>query len=94
MRLLEGGDTVSDQARILLSIPVGALVGGMAAYLICTTHGRNTFAQVNPILDDVSHQLQEFRRALQRAKGIAHEAQRAAADVQAVLAGADLPADA
>ena len=84
---------MNDQARILGSAVVGALVGGLAAYLVFTTRGRNAFAQVNPTLEDLSHQLQEFRLALRRAKGVAHEVRRAAEDVQIVLAGEDLPAD-
>jgi hypothetical protein len=88
-----GGKTMNVQARILGSAVVGALVGGVAAYLVFTTRGRDAFAQVNPTLDDLSHQLREFRLALRRARGVAHEVRRAAVDVQTVLAGGDLEPD-
>lgn len=84
---------MSDRTRLLAGAAVGALIGGVGAYLVFTQAGRQAATQINPALDDLSSLLLELRRVIRKTAVVAQEAGRAVDDVGAVLSGADLPAD-
>lgn len=75
---------------MMAGMAAGALVGGLAAYLVFTADGRRALARVNPTLDDLALLLQELRRALRKANSVAHEARSAMGDVEAMMAGAEV----
>jgi len=84
---------MSDQTRVVTAAAVGALIGGLAAYLVFTSHGRGLRTQVSPALDDLAELLRECRRAIRKAQQVGREASGMAEDIRTVMAGADLPAD-
>ena len=83
---------MNDRDRISAGAITGALIGGVAAFLLFTARGRQLLANVNPMLDDLFDLLGECRRALRKGQAVAHETRAAADDLRTVMAGADLPA--
>lgn len=55
---------------------LGALIGGVAAYLVLTSHGHHLRTQVTPALDDLVELLRECRRAIRRAQEAGRAAMR------------------
>jgi gas vesicle protein len=62
-----------DNSRALAATLVGAVVGGAAGYLFFTDHGRSIRRQIEPALDDFTHELMSFRATVQKATGVASE---------------------
>lgn len=52
---------------------VGAVIGGVAGYLLFTPRGRELRRQLEPALDDIARELNSFRATVQRAAGVANE---------------------
>ena len=52
---------------------VGAVIGGVAGYLLFTDRGRALRRQLEPALEDFMQELNSFRGTLQRASGVASE---------------------
>jgi hypothetical protein len=80
---------VSDSIRIVAGAAIGAAIGGVAAHLLFTPHGRRMLAHVNPTLDQLLHQLQELRQAVGKAQAVVCEARGIIEDVRA-LSRADI----
>jgi len=62
-----------DNSRALAATLVGAVVGGVAGYLFFTDHGRSIRRQIEPALEDFTHELMSFRNTVQKASGVASE---------------------
>ena len=62
-----------NNSRELAVTLVGAAVGATAAYLFFTERGRNLRRQIEPALDNLSHELNSFRATVQKASGVANE---------------------
>jgi gas vesicle protein len=62
-----------DNSRALAATVVGAVVGGVAGYLFFTDHGRSIRRQIEPALDEFTHELMSFRTTVQKASGVASE---------------------
>lgn len=78
---------MNEESRVVTGVMVGAVLGAAAAYLIFTPGGRRALDNMDTTLDDVAVGLERFRRALQRADGVVHEARGAVDDVRAILKG-------
>jgi hypothetical protein len=62
-----------DNSRAVAASVMGAVIGGVAAYLFFTDHGRALRRQLEPALDDFSRELSSFRSSIQKAAGVATE---------------------
>jgi gas vesicle protein len=54
----------------------GAVIGGVASYLFFTERGRALRHQLEPALDDLARELNQFRGTVSRAAGVANEGWR------------------
>jgi hypothetical protein len=65
---------VNDNSRVVIAAVVaGAVLGGIAGYLLFTDHGRSLRRQIEPALDEVARELNSFRTTVQRAASAAGE---------------------
>ena len=62
--------------RTVAATIVGAVIGGMAGYLLFTERGRALRRQLEPALEDFARELNSFRGTIQRATGVASEGWR------------------
>ena len=60
-------------SRTIVASAVGAVIGGVAGYLLFTEHGRTLRRQFEPALEDLAQELSSFRSTIQRAAGVASE---------------------
>lgn len=81
-----------DEYRVLTGAAVGAVAGGLGAFLILTPRGRWLRRQVTPVLEEVTALLVECRQAMRRAQEVSDEARGVAADVESLRAGESLVA--
>jgi hypothetical protein len=65
---------VSDRSWGILAVTVGAVVGGLAGYLLLTEHGRTVRRQIDRVLDEASEELGQFRGTRQKAAEVGSEA--------------------
>lgn len=72
---------MTDRSRTLTATLIGAVVGGVAGYMIFTPQGRELRRRVEPALDDLARELNNFRNALARAGGMANQGWRMLSDV-------------
>ena len=63
-------------SRPVAAAIVGAVLGGVAAYLFFTEDGRRLRRQLEPALDDFTRELNSFRSTLNKAAGVASEGWR------------------
>jgi gas vesicle protein len=59
--------------REMAATIVGAVIGGVAGYLFFTERGRSVRRQIEPALEDFSHELMSFRNTVQEAAAVANE---------------------
>ena len=64
---------MNDSERGLAAAVVGAVVGGIAGYLLFTERGRNLRRRLEPALEDFAHELGELRGTVTRAMGVASQ---------------------
>jgi hypothetical protein len=64
---------VIDNSRAVVASAVGAVIGGLAGYLLFTEHGRTLRRQLEPALEDIARELSSFRSTLQKAASVANE---------------------
>jgi gas vesicle protein len=67
---------VADNSRVIAATVVGAILGGAAGYLFFSEHGRGMRRAMEPALDDLARELNNFRSTLQKAAGVASEGWR------------------
>jgi len=73
----------SDNARVFTGAMAGALVGGAAAYLLLTSRGRRTLADLQPALADLSHAAHDFRLTLEKLGQATEDGRRVVRDIGA-----------
>jgi len=64
---------VSDNSRALAASVAGAVVGAMAGYLFFSEQGKALRRQIEPALDDLASELNQFRGTVQKAVNVAGE---------------------
>jgi gas vesicle protein len=65
-----------NNSRVMAATVVGAVIGGMAGYLLFTDPGRALRRQIEPALDDFARELSSFRSTVVRATNAASEGWR------------------
>jgi uncharacterized protein YcfJ len=73
---------VSEQGRVLTGVVLGAIAGGVMAFLVFTSRGRHALRRADAALDDVSHALGQFRSLVREVDGAVQEARTALAPDQ------------
>jgi hypothetical protein len=64
---------VRDNSQAALATIAGAVLGGVAGYLLYTGRGRELFRQLEPALDNYSRELNSFRATMAKAAEVAQE---------------------
>jgi hypothetical protein len=64
---------VNDRQREIVAAVVGAVVGGMAGYMLFTDRGRAFRRRLEPALEDFARELVQLRGTVNRALGVASE---------------------
>lgn len=64
---------MTEQTRVYIATIVGAVMGGMAGYMLFTEQGRVLRRQIEPALDDFVQELSHLRGTVSRAAGVASE---------------------
>jgi hypothetical protein len=62
-----------NSSRAMAATLVGAAVGGIAAYLLFTEHGRRVRRQIEPALDDFAGELTSFHTTIQKVTEVANQ---------------------
>ena len=65
-----------NNSRAIAATVVGAVLGGMAGYLLFTEHGRSVRRQLEPAIDDFANELMSFRATVRKAAGVATDGWR------------------
>lgn len=64
---------MDDRQRGIIAAVVGAVLGGMAGYVLFTERGRELRRQLEPALEDFGHELVQLRGTVTRAIGVASQ---------------------
>ena len=64
---------MADNSRAVAATLVGAVIGGIAGYLFFTEQGRRVRRSLEPALEDIARELNDFRGTVQKAAGVASE---------------------
>ncbi len=67
---------MTDQTRAVAASIVGAVIGGVAGYMVFTPQGRELRRRIEPALEDLARELNHFRSTLTRAGVMANEGWR------------------
>jgi hypothetical protein len=62
-----------ESSRTVAVTVTGAIIGGLAGYIFFTARGRAIRRSIEPALDDLRHELVQFRATMQKAAGVANE---------------------
>jgi hypothetical protein len=76
---------MDDRIRVIGGGLLGAVVGGLAAYLLFTDEGRDRLSRLAPAADDLSRVLQDMRTTLSKLGDVALEGRRTAGQVLAAF---------
>ena len=76
---------MEDNSRVMMVTVVGALLGGVAGYLLCTPQGRSLRRQLESSLEDTARELVNFRSTISKASATASEGWRLLDDFSDVL---------
>jgi hypothetical protein len=72
-RIASEEDYVNDNSRSITATFVGAIIGGMAGYLLFTPEGRALRRRIEPAIEDVARELSSLRGTVMRASSVASE---------------------
>jgi gas vesicle protein len=64
---------VTDNSRAIALTIAGAVIGGVAGYILFTERGRELRRQFEPALDNFARELNSFRVTIEKAAGVANE---------------------
>lgn len=64
---------MDDRQRGIVAAAVGAVLGGVAAYVLFTERGRHLRRELEPALEEFGHELMQLRGTVARAVGVASQ---------------------
>lgn len=64
---------MDDRQRGMVAAVVGAVLGGVAGYVLFTERGRELRRQLEPALEEFGHELVQLRGTVNRAVGVASQ---------------------
>jgi hypothetical protein len=64
---------VGENSRTVAATVAGAVIGGIAGYLLFTERGRAFRRSMEPALEEFARELNSFRATVQKAAGVASE---------------------
>lgn len=64
---------MDDRQRGVMAAVVGAVLGGVAGYVLFTERGRELRRQLEPALEEFGHELVQLRGTVNRAMGVASQ---------------------
>jgi len=64
---------VDENSRAIAATVAGAVIGGVAGYLLFTERGRVFRRSLEPALEEFARELNSFRATVQKAAGVAGE---------------------
>ncbi len=67
---------MDERGRVIVSMAVGALVGGILGYLFFTESGRRRRGQIEPAGEELMHEARRFRGTLEKVQDAAEEGVR------------------
>lgn len=79
---------MDDRSRILLSVFLGAVAGGVAGYLYLTEDGRRVRERLGPGMDDVVREVRRLRSTVDSARTATREGWAAIEDLRRGLSDA------
>lgn len=72
---------MDEQSQVALATVIGAVAGGLVGFLYLTDRGRHVKGQIEPMVDTVIEELQQFGRTLDKARSAAAEGHRVVDEV-------------
>jgi hypothetical protein len=66
-------DGVTDNSQTLAATMVGAVIGGIAAYLLFTDQGRSVRRRLEPAIEDFARELNGLRSTVQKFSAVANQ---------------------
>jgi hypothetical protein len=73
---------VDDRSRVLVSVCLGAIVGGLGGYLFLTEDGRRVRERLEPGMDDLLREMRHLKSAVEKARLAAQEGWAAIEDLR------------
>jgi hypothetical protein len=73
---------VDDRSRVLLSVCLGAIAGGLGGYLFLTEDGRRVRERLEPGMDDLLREMRHLKSAVEKARLAAQEGWAAIEDLR------------
>jgi gas vesicle protein len=67
---------VSENSQAIAASLIGAVIGGIAGYLLFTERGRALRRQMSPALEDIARELSSFRSTVRMAADVAEESRK------------------
>lgn len=68
---------MTDNSRAIAATLAGAVIGGLAGYILFTDQGRSLRLRIESALDEFARELYQFEGTVQKAAGTANEGWRA-----------------
>lgn len=67
---------MNERSQVYAATVVGSVLGAIAGYLFFTRPGRELRRKIEPAVEDLARELLNFRGAVARARGLAHDGWR------------------
>ena len=74
---------MTDNSRVMFVTVAGAMLGGLAGYLLCTPQGRSLRRQLEASFEETAQELGKFRTTINKVAAVATEGWRLLDDFSA-----------
>ncbi len=78
---------MDERSRVLLTVTLGAVAGGLIGFLYLTRRGHDVREQIEPALDSFVEEINWARATVEKARDAVAEGRRAFDDMMAVTRG-------